>query len=87
MGEAKRRGTREQRIAQAIERRRQEDARLHERHQREEAERRARIAALPPQERKEALMVSSRGPSMLQLAAMLGLAGPLLIVDRDRTAK
>lgn len=37
MGEAKRRGSREQRIAQAIERRKLEDARIQEQRERKEA--------------------------------------------------
>lgn len=83
MGEARRRGTREQRIAQSVDRRKQEEARLHEQHQIEEAARRARIAALPPEERKA--MIVGGGPSRLRLAALLGLAAtaaPILIVDR-----
>lgn len=83
MGQAKLRGTREQRIAQAIERKKQEDERRHEQYRRHEAERRARLLALPPEARKVVLL--GGGPSRLRLAAMLGLAGPLLIVDRDKS--
>lgn len=88
MGDAKRRGTREQRVAQAIERRKLEDAARHERYQREEAERRARIAALPAQERKEAVLTGGGGGmSRLALAALLGVAAPILIVDRETEAR
>lgn len=56
MGEARRRGNRERRIEQSIDRREQEErARQAERARREE-ERRARIASLPPEERKKVLL-------------------------------
>lgn len=77
MGEAKRRGTREQRIAQSVERQKQEDAARSAEFQRLEAERRARLAALPPQERKEAVLRSRSGSNKrLMLAAALALAIP-----------
>jgi hypothetical protein len=74
MGQAKRRGTREQRIAQAIERKQLEDAAFREEYQRREAERRAELAAMPPEERKQVIL-SERSPhsSRMLLAAMAGL--------------
>jgi hypothetical protein len=66
MGEAKRRGTRERRIAQSLERTRLEDEARRATLQREDEERRARIAALPPEERKAVIMgnyiLDSLGP-------------------------
>ncbi len=69
MGEAKRRGTREQRIEQAVERRKLEDAARTEQHRREMEARRARLAALPPRERKEAVLAGS-GPSIANTALL-----------------
>jgi hypothetical protein len=91
MGEAKRRGTREQRIAQAIERKKAEDAALHQRYLAKEAERRererTRLAALPEERRREAVFISGGGShrSHLALAALLGLgaSAPLLMVDTE----
>lgn len=71
MGEAKRRGTLEQRIAQSVERKKSEDAARSAEFQRREAEHKARIAALPPQERKEAVLRSGTSHSRLMLAAAL----------------
>lgn len=77
MGEAKRRGTRANRIVQSIERKRLEDAARREEFQRKEAERKAKIAALPLEERKAAIFGSggSRHRGLL-LAAAMALAMP-----------
>lgn len=83
MGEAKRRGTLEQRIAQSADRQRQEDAARRAQFQREEEAQRARLAALLPQERKEAVLMGSGGHhTRLMLALALAASAPLLIVDR-----
>lgn len=77
MGEAKRRGTLQDRIAQAAERKRLEDAARHEKYLQVEAERRAKLAALPPEKRKEIILGSSRSRSRgLMLAAAMALALP-----------
>ena len=76
MGEARRRGTLEQRIAQAIERQKIEDAAAHERYRQDEAERLAKILALPPQERRQAILSRRTGPLSHHLA--LALAAGLL---------
>lgn len=83
MGEAKRRGTKEQRIAQSIERQAREAAeRSAELKARRHAEA-ARISALPPQERKEAVLAGSGHVSRAMLAAMLGVAAPLIAAERN----
>lgn len=81
MGEAKRRGTREQRIAQSIERQKREDAARSAEFKQREAE---RIAAMKPQERREAVLAGGGG-SMLGraalMAASMAAAAPVLIVS------
>lgn len=89
MGQAKRRGTFDQRKAEAIERQRREADALSEKHRRElEARKereRVRIAALPPRERKEAVFVADSSPrTRLMLAAALAASAPLLVVDPER---
>lgn len=86
MGAAKRRGTLEQRIAQSVERQKIEDAARRERFLREEEARRARLAALPPQERKEAVLTASTGAhrANMLLAAMLGLGAGLAVRPSER---
>src|SRR5689334_9787435 len=82
MGEARRRGTKEQRIAQAIARRKLEDAARSAQFKQREAE---RIARLTAQERREAVMIASGGSRHLDralLASMLGASAPLIVVDR-----
>lgn len=71
VGEAKRRGTLEQRIAQSVERKRIEDAKLHAHYVREEEKRRARMDALPPQERQKEIR---RGYHNRLMLAALGAA-------------
>jgi hypothetical protein len=86
MGEAKRRGTRERRIAQSLERTRLEDEARRATLQREDEERRARIAALPPEERKAVIMGvgSPRHDARLLMAAMAGaLAAPMPMILLD----
>lgn len=86
MGEAKRRGTFEQRKAQSAIRRQEEDARRAEERATRAVERRRQASErqklLSPQERKEAVM------SRMDVAALLGIAmgaaAPLLVVDRER---
>lgn len=83
MGEAKRRGNLEQRIAQSIERRKAEDAARSAEFKRREAE---RLAKLPPQERKDVIVAggSGRHHNRMMLAAALAASAPLLVVDRQR---
>lgn len=77
MGEARRRGTLEQRVAQAVIRRQEEDARRSEERARIAAEQRRlaseRQARLSTHERKEAVMVAdggSRGRNLSLIAAL-----------------
>lgn len=83
MGEAKRRGTLEQRIAQSVERRKVEDAARSVEFKRREAE---RLAKLPPQERKDVILAGGGGRhhSRMMLAAALAASAPLLIVNPTR---
>ena len=81
MGEAKRRGSREQRIAQAVERRAQEDAARLEASRAAQAAEAERIRNLPPEQRKEAVLVAGGGGSRrhgLLLAAALAASAPFL---------
>jgi hypothetical protein len=73
VGQAKRRGTREQRIAQAVERQKIEDGARAERLRLEEAERQERLAALPPEERKRMILGSGGKSHALLMAAAAGL--------------
>lgn len=92
MGQAKARGTFEERKAQAVIRRQEEVAQRAKRRALEAAERRRQASErqrlLSPQERKEAVMVAGSGPSRMDVAALLGIAmgaaAPLLVVDRER---
>lgn len=92
MGEAKRRGTREQRVAQAIERNKVEDAKREAERIARAAERRERAAErqrlLNTQERKEGVMLVGGGhdPALLRavLAGALAAAAPVLAVDTSR---
>lgn len=81
MGEAKRRGTLEQRIAQSVERQKIADAARREQFLREEEARQARLAALPPQQRREAVLMGSGHHSRLMLVAALGIAAPFRTLD------
>lgn len=76
MGEAKRRGTRANRVVQAIERKRLEDAARSAEFQRKEAERKAKLAALPPEERKKVLFAGGSRHNSLLMAAAMALAMP-----------
>ena len=70
MGQAKRRGPLEDRIAQAQARaEREEEERLEAQRQRQ-IEREAAIAALPPEKRAEALISNRRGAFPLSLAML-----------------
>lgn len=71
MGQAKARGTREQRIVQAIERRKAEDAARHEQYLRDEEARRERLRKLPAQERKEVLLAGGGYHTAALMAALL----------------
>jgi hypothetical protein len=77
MGQAKARGTREQRIAQAVYRHQQAEA--HALQARKEAERREaeRIAKLPPEIRKEVVM--RRGKSHLNSILLAGVMASLAV--------
>lgn len=85
MGEAKRRGTKEQRIEQSIERRKIEDAKRSEEFRRREV---ARLRALPVEERKQVILAGggarSRHDARMLMATLAGLSAPLLVVrNRD----
>lgn len=102
MGEAKRRGTRVHRIAQAIERKKIEDAALHERYLAQEDERRAgeskrreaadRREALFTREKPVVVVGGGHARASLLLASMAGLLAapsrnvPILIADLDDDA-
>lgn len=76
MGEAKRRGTREQRIEQAIERRKAEDAAVLEASRVAEEAYAEKIRNLPPEARKEVLMRRASPKRYALLAAALALSLP-----------
>lgn len=82
MGQAKNRGTYEQRVAQAIERTRLEDEARSAQFKREEAARIAKLRALPPEERKVVVMAASdcKHRSAMLMAALAGVAGSNIIV-------
>lgn len=73
MGQAKRRGTFEERLAQSAEtkKRRQEEA--DERECQRQEERARRIAAMPPEQRREELVWGRRPRTPLALLAALSL--------------
>jgi hypothetical protein len=77
MGEAKRRGTKEQRIEQAIERRKieaveREAARLRAIREKHEA-----VRNLPPEERKTRILGGGSSRLLLTAAAAMALAAPM----------
>lgn len=83
MGEARRRGTKDERIEQAVKRERIESARRSEEHralmERQRQERAERIAKMPPAARREILLRrSSPKHAALMAAAALALAMPTL---------
>lgn len=85
MGEAKRRGTREQRVEQAIERRKVEAAEREAQRLREIREKHERVRNLPAEERKEAFLAGgSSSRHRLLLAAAMSAAAPLLAIDAPR---
>lgn len=90
MGEARRRGTREERVAQAIERElrsRQERAGVLKAAREAEAE---RVRNLPPEQRKEVILVGGAGSSSgrrLLLAAAMAAAGPALALPISKSRR
>lgn len=81
MGEARRRGTKDERIAQAVERERIASERRSEEHralmERQRQKQAERIAKLPPEARKEALLRrASPKHTALMAAAVMALAMP-----------
>lgn len=86
MGAAKRRGTREQRIEQAIARRQAEDAARSAAYKAQRQAEAERVRNLPPEERK-AVILGGGGTSRAMLAATmalaLGAAAPILAVRND----
>lgn len=88
MGEARRRGTKEERIAQAVERKKREAAASRERYLRDEAARRAAIAkSRSDEERRETFFTDERRPisvhfahggrAAILAAAAIALASPI----------
>jgi len=89
MGQAKARGTFEQRKALAERRRQEREAAVIEAENARRAKAAERKALMTKEERKEALMVAgSSAIGRAELAALLGIAmgaaAPLIVVDRER---
>jgi rhodanese-related sulfurtransferase len=77
VGEARRRGTREERIAKVKERKLAERQALIERAKADEQARSELLASMPPEERKAVVLASGRR-STLALAALLASSGVYL---------
>ena len=86
MGQAKQRGTKDQRVAQAKAIAATRRAEIEAENKRKEAEHRERLAALPPQERKRAALELHK--SRMFTAAMAGtLIGALMELGNEPPAK
>lgn len=85
MGAAKRRGTREQRIEQAIARRKIEDAARSAAYKAQRQAEAERVRNLPPQERKEVLLAGGGVNNAMLLAALSGaLAASGTVIAYDK---